>query len=104
VLNFESLQKQQAESEDWTSSANLASRPVHLNNPGRTYDSNRPSGGRPAGQGAPQGQIGYGQGGQGGQDRRRNDGNGGNVRQWRRRMKRWRQRSQSTLAPPVPDL
>ncbi|KAK1601131.1 hypothetical protein QYE76_007892 [Lolium multiflorum] len=82
VLNFESLQKQQAESEDWTSSANLASRPVHLNNPGRTYDSNRPSGGRPADQGAPQGQIGYGQGGQGGQDRRRTDGNGngGNAR------------------------
>ncbi|KAK1620353.1 hypothetical protein QYE76_025870 [Lolium multiflorum] len=80
VLNFEGLQKQQAESEDWSSSANLASRPVHPNNPGRPYDSNRPSGGCPAGQGAQQGQVCYGQGGQGGQERRRNDGNGGNGR------------------------
>ena len=67
VLNFEALQKQQAEVADWSSSANLASRPVYSNNSGRPYDNRPPSGGRPAG-GAPQGQ---GTGGQGGQDRRR---------------------------------
>ncbi|XP_051190228.1 uncharacterized protein [Lolium perenne] len=86
VLNYEGLQKQQqADPEDWTSSANVASRP-YFNNSGRAGDSSRPSGGHPAGGGSQgqhgpvQGSHGQGSGGHGGggQDRRRNDGNGGN--------------------------
>jgi hypothetical protein len=54
VLSYEALQKTQVDSEDWSSSANSAARPVNTNNSVRAYDSNLPSGGRPAG-GAPQG-------------------------------------------------
>ena len=80
VLNYEALQlSQQAETEEWSSSANVASRPVYTNNPGRMQDyghpSGGPSGGRPAGGNSPHGQ---GQGGNG-----RNGGGGGNGRKWR---------------------
>jgi hypothetical protein len=102
VLNYEGLQKQQqADPEDWTSSANAATRP-YTNNSGRASDSPRPSGGRPTG-GGPQGQHGpvqggYGQGsgghGGGGQDRRRNDGNGGNTGRNGGGRRRWRPQSQ----------
>ena len=99
VLNYEGLQKQQqADPEDWTSSANVASRPYN-NNSGRASDSSRPSGGRPAGGGSQgqhgpvQGGYGQGSGGQGGQDRRRNDGNSGNGRNGGGR-RRWRPQCQ----------
>ncbi|KAK1647013.1 hypothetical protein QYE76_064818 [Lolium multiflorum] len=102
VLNYEGLQKQQqADPEDWTSSANAASRP-YFNNSGRAGDSSRPSGGRPAGGGS-QGQHGPVQGGNGqgsgghgggGQDRRRNDGNGGNNGRNGGGRRRWRPQCQ----------
>ncbi|KAK1692562.1 hypothetical protein QYE76_009259 [Lolium multiflorum] len=102
VLNYEGLQKQQqADPEEWTSSANAASRP-YFNNSGRAGDSSRPSGGRPAGGGS-QGQHGPVQGGNGqgsgghgggGQDRRRNDGNGGNSGRNGGGRRRWRPQCQ----------
>ncbi|KAK1666210.1 hypothetical protein QYE76_054369 [Lolium multiflorum] len=72
VLSYEALQKTQVDSEDWSSLANSAARPVNTNNSAHAYDSNRPAGGAPQGQGQPN----YGQGA-GGQDRCRNDGTGG---------------------------
>jgi hypothetical protein len=72
VLNFEALQlSQQAENEEWTSSANATMRSHAPSHP-YVQDSGRPSGGRPSG-GYPQQQ----QQGQGGQDRRRPNGGGG---------------------------
>ncbi|KAK1603217.1 hypothetical protein QYE76_018220 [Lolium multiflorum] len=95
VLNFEALQlSQQAETEEWTSSANAT---VRSHAPSRPYvqDPGRPSGGRPSG-GYPQ-QPQQGQGGQGGQDHRRPNGGGGggntgNTGNTGRR--RWRPRCQ----------
>jgi hypothetical protein len=71
VLNYEGLQQaQQAEGDEWTSSANATSRPGHTN-PGR------PSGGAPGGY---QQQPNYQQ-----QDRRPSGGSTGNYQQKDRR-------------------
>ena len=86
VVNFEALQlSQQADNEEWTSSANAVARygnPAAVNRP-RGPDTGRPSDGRPTGgypqqgQGYPQGGYQQQQGGQGGQDSRRHNGGGG---------------------------
>ncbi|KAK1645128.1 hypothetical protein QYE76_062933 [Lolium multiflorum] len=92
VLNFEALQlSQQAENEEWTSSANATMR-SHA--PSRPYvqGTGRPSGGRPSG-GYPQQQQ-QGQGGQGGQDHRRPNGGGGGGNTGNTGRRRWRPRCQ----------
>src|SRR4051812_39507664 len=99
VLNYEALQlSQQADDEEWTSSANAAARsgaPATVNR-SRAPDSGcstdtRSAGGYPQqqGQGYPQG--GYQQ--QGGQDNRRNNGGGGGGN-GRNGNRRWRPKCQ----------
>jgi histone deacetylase 1/2 len=89
VLNFEALQlSQQADNEEWTSSANatMRSNAPPVNRP-YVQDTGRTSGGRPSG-GYPQQQQ-----GQGGQDRRRNNGGGGGGGGYNGR-RRWRPKCQ----------
>ena len=93
VLNYEALQlSQQADDEEWTSSANAVARsgaPAPVNRP-RAPDTGRTTDVRPAG-GYPQQQ---GQGYQhGGQDNRRNNGGGGGGN-GRNGNRRWRPRCQ----------
>jgi histone deacetylase 1/2 len=105
VLSFEALEAQQAQAEEWSSSANAVSRPASYGNPSRPHMQEynpAPQGGyqggnRTYGNGGQQGHNrtggnggyarngGYGSNGGNGRNNGNNGRNGGNRRRWRKR-------------------